>query len=273
MFPLDIHKIEESDDHWPGQYNIPCLPEGFEIIWITRGGACLMVDEQECVLDNERLCLLAPGTNRQLAIKGPAEGYLISFSSESLYPEGTPNEPFWLDVWIDDFSLFVFRGQQGDLDEMEDLLLKIKKEFEREEQTRGDVLKGLLKVFMAYFSHSYYLGIPKAGSRRDKCIARKYLSLVKNNFRTKKAVSDYAGELCISPNYLNQVVKRVSGFTATYHIQQSIVRDAKKQALYSNLSMKEIADYLGFTDCAHFSKFFKNASGMSFSSFKNARDG
>ena len=273
-YPFDILTIEGLDNYRPGRYDSPRQSRGFEIIWITRGIARLMIDKQECLLDNERLCLLAPGKIRHLAIKDPVEGYLISFSSEFLYTEYHPNEFFcWLDVCSHEYSLPVFRGQQEDLSEMEDLLLKMKKEFGREGPTRMDVLKGLWNVFMVYFSRNYYPGIPEAGSSREKCLAKKYLSLVKNNIGTRKAVSDYAGELAVSPNYLNQVVKRVSGFPARYHIQQSIVGYAKKQALHSSLSMKEIADSLGFTDYSHFSKFFKNVSGINFTSFKNIKDG
>jgi len=272
--PVDVLMIEGLDDYPPGRYDTPCQLRGFEIIWITRGIARLMVNKQECLLDNERVCLLAPGRIWHLAIQDPVEGYLISFSSEFLYTEETPDEFFcWLDVCNDENSLPVFRGPQEDLGEMEDLLLKMKRAFGREGPTRMDVLKGLWKVFMVYFSRNYDPGIPEAGSSREKCLAKKYLALVKNNIGTRKAVSDYAVELTVSPNYLNQVVKRVSGFPARYHIQQSIVGYAKKQALNSSLSMKEIADSLGFTDYSHFSKFFKNVSGMNFSSFKNIKDG
>lgn len=54
----------------------------------------------------------------------------------------------------------------------------------------------------------------------------------------------------------------------SYYIRQRIVLDAKRQAIYVNASMKEIAYHLGFDDIAHFSKFFKNVSGMSFTEFK-----
>lgn len=270
-YPFDVHTIEELGGHRASGFKTPCRPESFEIIWITRGIAHLGVDKQEVLLDNGRLCLLAPGRVQHLVVKGPAQGYLISFSTAFLYMGGTPNNFFfWLDVCNDGFSLPIFRGQQGDLDEMEDLLLKIKKEFEREGPTSVDLLNGLFNVFTVYFSRNYYLDIPKISSSRDKFIAKKYLSLVKKNFRTKKAVSDYAGELAVSPNYLTQVVKRVSGFPPRYHIQQSIVSYAKNQAIYSNLSLKEIAGSLGFDDYAHFSKFFKNFSGMKFSNFRNA---
>ena len=78
--------------------------------------------------------------------------------------------------------------------------------------------------------------------------------------------------ICVSPpNYLNRTVKKMTGLTASYHIQQQIILEAKRQAIHSNVSMKEIAYFLGFDNLAHFSKFFKNNSGMSFSTFKKER--
>jgi AraC-like DNA-binding protein len=35
--------------------------------------------------------------------------------------------------------------------------------------------------------------------------------------------------------------------------------------------MKEIAYHLGFSDSAHFSKFFKNTTGMNFTDFKKEK--
>ncbi|WP_409998185.1 helix-turn-helix domain-containing protein [Escherichia coli] len=52
------------------------------------------------------------------------------------------------------------------------------------------------------------------------------------------------------------------------------MREAKRMAIYSETSMKEIAYSLGFDNLAHFSKFFKNNSGSSFSNYrKNATMG
>ena len=85
---------------------------------------------------------------------------------------------------------------------------------------------------------------------------------------SKKMVCDYANELNVSPNYLNRTVKKVSGNTASHHIQQQIILEAKRHAMYSGISMKEIAYQLGFDNIAHFSKFFKSKSGMNFTNFK-----
>ena len=95
-----------------------------------------------------------------------------------------------------------------------------------------------------------------------------FYALLDRHFATKKMVRDYADILAVTPSYLNDTVKEVSGFTASYHIQQRIVLEAKRRAIYEGDSMKEIAYHLGFCDPAHFSKYFKNSSGTNFTDFK-----
>ena len=104
-------------------------------------------------------------------------------------------------------------------------------------------------------------------SKKEKELVSRFVEHLNKDFATKKLVSDYADDLCISPNYLNTIIKKVTGFPASHHIQQCIIREAKCRALHSGAMMKEIAYDLGFNDLAHFSKFFKNYSGSSFSSF------
>ena len=92
--------------------------------------------------------------------------------------------------------------------------------------------------------------------------------VIKKKFKTKKMVADYAEELFITPNYLNGIVKKTTGFSAGHHIRQRVVLEAKRMCRYSDAGMKEIAYDLGFIDSSHFSKFFKAVSGMNFSDFK-----
>ena len=62
--------------------------------------------------------------------------------------------------------------------------------------------------------------------------------------------------------------KKITGSTASHHIQQQIILEAKRQAMYFSTSMKQIAYNLGFDNIAHFSKFFKHNCGMNFTDFK-----
>jgi AraC family transcriptional regulator, transcriptional activator of pobA len=78
----------------------------------------------------------------------------------------------------------------------------------------------------------------------------------------------YANELFVSPNYLTDVVKKVTGHSASYHIQQRTVQEAKRLIMYDEVTMKMVASSLGFEDLSHFSKYFKKAAGMNFTDFR-----
>jgi AraC-like DNA-binding protein len=154
---------------------------------------------------------------------------------------------------------------QGDLG---DILYVLHREFERFRLHRSEIIAAYLRIVVCHLVHalaSQSINFPKD---REREILINFLSLVKRHFATKKMVVEYASELFISPNYLNQVVKKLTGITASQHIQQYVIMEAKRQLLSSPYKMKEIAYSLGFEDCAYFSKYFKNKCGMSFSRFK-----
>jgi AraC-like DNA-binding protein len=250
-----------------GQQEAPERLKLFEIIWVKSGEGTLTVDMQKyCIPENTIYCL-APGQYRLLQATGPMEGYYISASAEFLYlTESHTSLPFLAAQYREESSLSIVRPNA----EMEEVIRRIHKEYGNHHSLRTEILKGLLKIFMLYLSRQTDAQNIAVQYNKDAEVVRKFMNLLREHFATKKLVADYADELCITPNYLNSIVKKLTGFPVSHHIQQYIIMEAKRQARYSNLRMKEIADRLGFEDHAHFSKFFKNYSGMNFSSFRKA---
>lgn len=74
--------------------------------------------------------------------------------------------------------------------------------------------------------------------------------------------SYYAERLSIHPNYLNAVVKEITGQTASQLIQSHILQLAKSYLLQTSLSVKEIAYTLYFDTPNSFSTFFKKHTQM-----------
>ena len=107
-----------------------------------------------------------------------------------------------------------------------------------------------------------------SGQPREAELVKSFMELLDTKFKDEKMVADYAGHLLVTPNYLNRVVKKNTGFAAGHHIRQRIVLEAKRLGRYTGAGMKEIAYNLGFVDSAHFSKFFKTFGGTNFSEFK-----
>jgi AraC family transcriptional regulator, transcriptional activator of pobA len=259
---LQVHSLDSIPQR--SAYAALDQPSCYKIIWIKSGTGTMTSDIFKFPVSENSVYCFAPGPYRNLESPCTAEGYYISLSQTFLYQ---------LESAVD-FSFFFSADPptviHPDL-EMEDLFVKMYDEYRGQHFLRSEILKGMLKVFMIYLSRQFEKNNqrkPDGWCQRDNEIVRKFFMLLKKHLTTKRLVAEYADELCITPNYLNAIVKKQTGIPASHHIQQGIILVAKRHAMYSSLSMKEVADKLGFEDYAHFSKFFKNYSGVNFSSFK-----
>ena len=72
-----------------------------------------------------------------------------------------------------------------------------------------------------------------------------------------RTAKDYADQLAIHVNYLNRVLKETTGRTTTDLISSRMAQEAQVLLKYSDWTIAQISDSLGFTDIAHFSRFFK----------------
>ena len=104
----------------------------------------------------------------------------------------------------------------------------------------------------------------------DKELARKFSQLVELHYRNHHNVSDYANMLNITPKNLNKKIVSEKQVAPSIIIKQRIILQAKRLLANTTLSIKEIADYLGYEDYSYFVRFFKSQTGLPPLSFRNA---
>ena len=85
------------------------------------------------------------------------------------------------------------------------------------------------------------------------------------------SLTDYAQKLCVTPKYLSAICKQLSGRTASELINEEIIRQAQILLLDSQLSIKEIAERLGFLNQSHFGTFFRRHTGISPLAFRKKK--
>jgi AraC-like DNA-binding protein len=84
------------------------------------------------------------------------------------------------------------------------------------------------------------------------------------------SVSWCAEQLHLSPNYFGDLIKKETGTTALEYIQSKLIEQAKAKMSDSAKSINEIADDLGFKYQQHFTRLFKQKTGMTPNEYKNA---
>jgi AraC family transcriptional activator of pobA len=267
--PFEIHTMQWIDENRWQQNAVPHRHNYFVIVWVKKGNGIHLIDLDKFELQDNTVYCITPGQVHLLNTSGPVDGYVISFTSEFM---GLAEENFDLLFNTGLFNTFsrspVISISDDRRDEMEDMAAKMMKEYANFFLLRSEILRGYLKIFLIYLTRQFEKTNQGETQSRNIDFVKKFMSLVEKNYTTKRMVTDYADELVVTPNYLNEVVKKITGFPASHHIQQRIVLEAKRYAAYSSVTMKEVAYQLGFDDIAHFSKFFKNASGQSFTDFR-----
>lgn len=120
----------------------------------------------------------------------------------------------------------------------------------------------ILDVFLCASARAYLLADTSLVNNvsRPVQITREFRKLLLQNIQSEKSPSYYALRLNISESYLNEAIKKATGFTVTYWIQQQIMLEAKRLLCFSKLTVKEIAHALGYDDHTYFSKLFRQAA-------------
>jgi AraC family transcriptional activator of pobA len=96
--------------------------------------------------------------------------------------------------------------------------------------------------------------------------------LVEEHFRQERRLAFYAGKLAMTPDRLNDYVKRAAGVTAGHLIRQRVLTEAKRQLVFTSQPIHEIAYDLTFADPSHFARFFRKQTGITPQAFRDRGD-
>ena len=111
----------------------------------------------------------------------------------------------------------------------------------------------------------------RADRRFPKCIEElffDFLRLVPIHFAEHHDVAFYASQLCITPRYLSQIVREVSGRTVVDYINQLLLMEASYLLQQTSLPIVQVADRLHFSEAASFTRFFARMKGMNPKEFR-----
>lgn len=90
-----------------------------------------------------------------------------------------------------------------------------------------------------------------------------FRALIEQHFRTPRPIKTYASALGISQTHLARLTRAGTGQSPLEMIEQRIALEIKRNLLFTNRSMKQIAADLGYDDPAYFSRVAARLLGQS----------
>jgi AraC family transcriptional regulator, transcriptional activator of pobA len=269
--PFVIKKLDGIDSVTLGSEAEPHRHNYYSIIWPFKGSGKHVIDFREYPILPDNVFFISPRQVHQVIITSFLSGYVILFTSEFLDKNTIRND------FISNLKLFRNSDETPPLSIDAPTVTKLRlyadgmmSSFRNQEDMFLETAGAYLKLFMIECNRQCSLspGSNLQSIEVSKTLVKNFKDLVERHYSRSHQVKYYAETLNVTPNYLNEVIKTSMNIPAKEFIQNRLILEAKRMAIFTDKSAKEIGFELGFEDPSHFSKFFKINTGLSIQSFK-----
>lgn len=226
---------------------------------LESGSARVLLDFNEVHFQENMLTYILPGQVHHYLNSGVLSGWSIAVDA-SLVP--TPCRDVFEGQLITQQPITLNAEQ---IDEVNRLLNLLQSRFNsnKDDAFNLPITYALLHAFINIVANAYSKPNTR-GVRAPRAaeMARQFKALLTANVVAHKRASAYAEMMNVTEGYLNEVLKRITGFSITNLITNEVMLEAKRLLYYSQLNVKQIAHQLGYQDHTYFSRLFKKAEGI-----------
>lgn len=252
---IDCLKISETKAYLVNRK--PFIISFYEIIFITQGNGIFLLDDVVIPYQTGTIMFLPPNRRREWLTENQTDAYVILYEGEFIerffndnlfvyrfHYFHNHNTPFHLDTDLNDFNAYIGK------------VIEIKSEINNLINDSDHLLRSILYYLLIKLNRQYVHQHQIKGELFENIEVLKFIRLLEKNFKEKHQVNDYTKMLEISKTYLNQKLKSF-GKSASDLIKSRILIEAKKELLYTDLTVSEISYNLNFSEPANFNRFFK----------------
>ncbi|MCD8186956.1 MAG: AraC family transcriptional regulator [Rikenellaceae bacterium] len=241
-------KIEES---WPVIHSrIHCY------FYLTGGEALMQIGEELCLFKAGECACIPAGQIFSVRYFDNCTGYMGGCSTAFVSDNGlNPIQSFGsLRRWGDHKVFF-----------SETIRPYIQTIFERlcmEYESVGSqkMIKAYLILLLTEIEEASVYSAREVTLENSNC--NRFIESVFRHCDLRIPVSDYAEQLGISQDYLQKIIKRITGKSPMAWIHEAVILQAKACLLSTDLAVGEISGRVGVEDPAYFSRLFKKHTGL-----------
>lgn len=227
---------------------------------LVKGSAQASIDGARHVLRAPAALMVAPGSVHGFNYQPDTVGHQVTVPSATL--RGALAHSPGLLARLERTTVLAGRQMAGSVTECLALFQAIGREYQAHHEGRGEALLCQARLMALWFLRNG--GGEPAGPRplrqRD-ALARRFRDLVEAHFRLHQPITHYAALLKVTPGHLSRACRESLGRPALDLIHERMLLEAKRLLAYSEMPVIEIANQLGFSDPANFTKFFTRYLG------------
>lgn len=237
-----------------------------QVLYIQSGHAEVDIDGQVRVLDEAAVQVVPALCVHAFRFSEDIQGHVLTLAQPLVDHLGGALErpPLTLPV------CYLVEGHQQRLDMLFGTLAR---EYGQHEAGRELMLQSLISALLVWLARQALAGERAEAllSDRGRNHLRRFQGLVEQHYREHRPLDWYASQLGLSVAHLNSLCRRLAGQSGLQLIHQRLMLEAKRNLVYTSMTIAQVADSLGFSEAAYFSRFFRRGSGLSPKDFRNQR--
>ncbi|WP_300702663.1 helix-turn-helix domain-containing protein [Bacteroides sp.] len=236
----------------------------YDITFITKGEGTFSIDNQTDEAIPGDVFFSKPGEIRYWDTEHITSGYALIFEDEFL-------SSFFKDSLFVQHLPYFNPGKTAHKLHLPDnlysrmlqLLKDVKAEIDTYQQNDVHVLRALLFEALMLLNRAYLdttstlNGSEEVTKETGKIHLNKFIQAVNAHIKEQHSVRYYADKLCITSNYLNEIVSSALNISAKQYIQNKVMDEAKRMLAYTDLPIAEIAFELNFSTISYFTRSFR----------------
>lgn len=257
---LHVEPIRERSKRHDWTIHPHVHPDHTQILWISEGGAVFQIEEGRYDATAHSFVVQPAGMIHEILFRPGTEGRVIT-AATSFVNSIARDDPRLIDATRRAGSYPITDEQvlANVRHAMDEVLLETNSNSPgRRMALRAHFLSVLVSLLRV--SESQAESGP-AHRDRDYELVSRYREALERGFRTEKSLGYYADVLGVSPQRLNAACKARAGKTASEVLYERIVIEAKRNLLYTEMTVAEIGHAIGYDDPAYFNRFFSQRVG------------
>lgn len=244
----------------------------FRIIHFTKANLHFKSGEKHHNVVSNCICFTYPGKMESWTRNERLYGTVVYFTSafsglDITRPEFDTDYPFF--NFDSELVLPLTEDEAGELKLLSDEMIE---EMYSDSIDKLDMIKKILHIYLHKIKRIYNKKVSNltVEEKKSKTLFNRFRrevddfiqQLISRKKMATPTVSLIAKQLFVNSNYLNSSIKNLTGKTASAHIQEKIVLEAKSFLLHTDLQVSEIAFKLGFENISYFNRFFKKNTSL-----------
>ncbi len=241
----------------------------FQMIWVDRGQIEAAIESTKELCYGPAIMLVPPGVAHGFSINHGTTGLVFTIADafmHRVFDESDQNNLGYLFIQPRLVSIDTNNAVGNAL---LGVIKQLDEEYRWQKPARLQIIDALVKTLFVHLAR-LVPKIERTAGVESNAIDQfyRFQKLLEYHFRERWKVQQYCESLAVSEKRLARYCKAAVDLTPLQIIHNRVLTEAKRQLVYTRMSINEIALDLDFVDPGYFSKFFQKATGQSPTTFR-----